>query len=151
MYKVKPDSSWVGKWMSVVGLMEPPYVSRKYRYSHLTITMGAAGQMTVITEKEAQWRLAGAGRTAGSFKGAISSNQQTLDRIKGVSGASAPPAVSRAPIPVTSSNSAVLQTIRAASGSPPPAPPSSARGRYNYRPPPRQPGVIDRIFKWLLG
>jgi len=149
--KVKPDSSWVGKWMSVIGLMEPPYVSRKYRYSHVTITMGAAGQMTVITEKEARWRLAGAGRAAGSFKGATSSNQQTLDRIKGVSGVSSAPATSRAPIPAASPNSAVLQKIRAASGSPPSAPRSSTKGRHNYPPPPPQPGVIDRFFKWLFG
>jgi len=55
----KPDASWVGKWVSVVGLMEPPYVSKKYRYSHLSINVTANGQMAVITAEEAKFRLAG--------------------------------------------------------------------------------------------
>ena len=54
----KPDASWVGKWISVVGLMEPPYVSRKLKYSHLSINVTANGQMAVITEAEAKFRMA---------------------------------------------------------------------------------------------
>lgn len=152
--KSKPDASWVGKWVSVVGLMEPPYESKKYRYSHLSITVGAAGTMTAITDQEAQWRLAGAGKAAGAFAAATSSNQQTLDKIRGVSGAapSAPARPAGPPqAPAASSNQQVLQKIKAASGSPAGAPPPSSTGRYTYQPPQQQPGVVERLFKWLFG
>lgn len=155
--KSKPDASWVGKWVSVVGLMEPPYESKKYRYSHLSITVGAAGTMTQIAEQEAEWRLAGAGKAAGAFAAATSSNQQTLDKIRGVSGAAPAPSTPRATAPApaaapaASSNQQVLQKIRAASGSPAGAPAPSSTGRYTYQPPQQQPGVVERLFKWLFG
>lgn len=152
--KSKPDASWVGKWVSVVGLMEPPYESKKYRYSHLSITVGAAGTMTAITDQEAQWRLAGAGKSAGAFAAATSSNQQTLDKIRGVSGAATTAPARPAgppPTPAASSNQQVLQKIKAASGSPAGASAPSSTGRYTYQPPQQQPGVVERIFKWLFG
>lgn len=147
--KTEPDSSWVGKWVSVVGLMEPPYVSKKYHYSHVAITVGAAGQMSVISQQEAEWRLAGAGKAAGTFKAVTTSpNQQTMDRIKGVSGAATRPnAPSQTAV---SPNAAVLQKIRTASGTSGSTPPPSATGRYSYKPPVQQPGVIERFVKWLF-
>jgi len=60
----KPDVSWVGKWVSAVGLLEPPCRSRKYKYSHLSINVTSNGQMTVISETEANWRLASASSKA---------------------------------------------------------------------------------------
>ncbi|GAP66858.1 Mn2+-dependent serine/threonine protein kinase [Mizugakiibacter sediminis] len=149
--KSKPDASWVGKWVSVVGLMEPPFVNKKFRYSHLSITVGAAGTMTPITEQEAQWRLAGAGRAAGAFTAATTSNQQTLDKIKGVSGPAPSPAGPRASSPAPSSNAQVLQKIRASSGPSVPTPPPVSPGRHTYQPPSQQPGVVERLFKWLFG
>lgn len=56
---MKPNDSWVGKWISVVGLMEPPYISKKYQYSHLSISITQGNQLHIITEKEAKFRLAG--------------------------------------------------------------------------------------------
>lgn len=176
--KSKPDESWVGKWVSVVGLMEPPFSSQKFGYSHLSVSVGTAGTMTPITEQEARWRLAGAGKAAGNFTAATSSNQQTLDRIKCISGSVSAISSSSASTsaPATSSNTQVLQKIRAASASSLPAsspspssagrstyhrsnsagrsstpsqPPSST-GRYTYQPPQQRPGIIARLFKWLL-
>ena len=149
--KSQPDASWIGKWVSVVGLMEPPFVNKKFRYSHLSITVGAAGTMTPITEQEARWRIAGAGKAAGAFSAATTSNRQTLDKIRGVSSAPPSPAPPRASSPAASSNAQVLQKIRAASGSPAAAPPPSSTGRYTYQPSPQQPGVVERLFKWLFG
>ncbi|TWO69128.1 serine/threonine protein kinase [Caenimonas sedimenti] len=154
LLKSRPDDSWIGKWVSVVGLMEPPFVNKKFRYSHLSITVGASGALSQITEQEARYRLAGAGKAAGAFSAgkpsSQSSNQQTLDKIRGVSGAAPSPSSPAAAQPV-SPNAQVLQKIRAASGAPPSAPPSSASGRYTYQPPPQQPGVVERLFKWLFG
>ena len=130
--KSEPDASWVGKWVSVVGLMEPPYVKKKYRYSHLSITVGAAGTMTPITEQEAQWRLAGAGNAARTFSAAATSNQQTLDKILGGAGAAPNPAAQRASSPAPSSNAQVLQKIRTSSGSTGAAPPAGSNSRHIY-------------------
>jgi hypothetical protein len=149
--KSKPDASWVGRWVSVVGLMEPPFVNRKYRYSHLSITVGAAGTMTPITEQDAQWRLAGAGKAARAFSAASTTNQQTLDKIRGVSGAAQRPAAPRPTSPAPSSNAQVLQKIRTSSGSAGAAPPTGSTGRHTYQPSPQQPGVVERLFKWLFG
>lgn len=149
--KSKPDASWIGKWVSVVGLMEPPFENKKFRYSHLSITVGAAGTMTPITEQEAQWRLAGAGKAAGTFSAATTDNQQTLDRIRSASKAAPSPAASRTATPAASSNAQVLQKIRAASGAPAPASPAHTAGRQTYQPSQQQPGVVERLFKWLFG
>mgnify|MGYP007025911910 FL=1 len=35
----KPDASWIGKWISVVGLMEPPYTSKQFKYTHLSLSL----------------------------------------------------------------------------------------------------------------
>lgn len=55
----RPTDSWVKKWISVTGLMEPVYVNRKYKYSHLSISITQGSQIHQITEKEAKFRLAG--------------------------------------------------------------------------------------------
>jgi hypothetical protein len=148
--KSKPDASWVGKWVSIVGLMEPPFVNKKFRYSHLSITVGAAGTITPIAEHEGRWRLAGAGKTARAFSAAATMNQQTLDKIKGVSStapvAATPPAFSPAP----SANAQVVQKIRASSGSVRSSPSTVPTGSQIYRPPAPQPGVVERLVKWLF-
>src|SRR6202795_1519326 len=59
----KPNQSWVGKYVSVVGLMEPPYVSRRYRYSHLAISITQNQQFALISAEEAAFRLNSNGAT----------------------------------------------------------------------------------------
>lgn len=54
----KPNSAWIGKWVSIKGLMEAPYKSKKYKYSHISITVSKKGQLFIITESEAKNRLA---------------------------------------------------------------------------------------------
>ncbi|MDO4636958.1 MAG: serine/threonine protein kinase [Lautropia sp.] len=150
--KFKPDASWVGKWVSVVGLMEPPFVSTKYHYSHLSITVGAAGTITQITEQEAKWRLAGAGKAAGVFTPATTINQQTLDKIRSRTAVAPGPIIApRAPSTTPSLNAQVLQKIRSASGSATTDSVSSPASHKNNQPSPQQPSVITRVFKWLFG
>jgi hypothetical protein len=149
--KAKPDASWVGKWVSVVGLMEPPYESKKYRYSHLSITAGPAGTLIPITEQEAQWRLAGAGKTAGVFSAATNtSNQQTLDKIRGVAGGAPSHTPSRNSSPSISPNARVVEKIRAASSTSPSTTPSTAK-QTTHQQPAQQPSAIERFFKWIFG
>ena len=140
----KPDASWVGKWVSVVGLIEPPYKSRKYKYSHLSINVTANGQMTVISETEANWRLASASSKAPT---AGTANRDVLINIRGRT--SSGPA-SQTPSPPSSSNKDVLVKIRgtqaARSATPshqrPPIPPA-------YPQPPEK-GLMAKFFGWLF-
>src|ERR1035441_4355819 len=50
-FKEMPSSELVGKWVSVIGLIEPPYVNKKYRYSHLSITILQPNQLRVISDR----------------------------------------------------------------------------------------------------
>lgn len=104
----RPDGSWVGKWISVIGLMDSPYVNKKYNYSHLSVTVTSIGQMTLLSENDACWRLAG----QRGDKTLIStySNGETLERIKGKEAPTAPQPVAG---PVTSTNLEILNRIRA--------------------------------------
>ena len=52
-----PDASWQGKWISVTGLVDPPYKNRKIGYTHLSITVTEANQIRRIDEFEARRRL----------------------------------------------------------------------------------------------
>lgn len=155
----KPDASWVGKWISVVGLMEPPYVSRRYKYSHLSINVTANGQMAVISEAEAKFRLTPSPTKSAPAR---SSNQEALGKIKGQ--APARPS-SNAPAAPSSPNKNVLDNIRKAQGgvqtrptatssspgSRPPPQPQRTQPSYqsSYRRPPEK-GLFGRLLDWLF-
>lgn len=164
VFKIQPDTSWIGKWVSVIGLMEPPFVNHKFKYSHLSISVTTHSQITVVTEFDAKWRLAGPGLTTPSF--ANSSNQDALNRIKGKSPGSHSVQNRSAPTTSVSANQVLLDKIRASSSSPqtpttsgsinvrktpniPQSPPISYR--KNIPPPQRQKGIVDKIFGWLFG
>jgi hypothetical protein len=54
-----PDDSWIGRWASVVGLVDPPYSGQHYNfhYTHVGITIESPQQINVIPESEAKFRL----------------------------------------------------------------------------------------------
>lgn len=79
---LKPDQSWVGRWISVVGLLEPPYVNPKYKYSHIAITIDEANQYRFIDAADAQRRLASIGRAPVTTGGA-GNNRAILENITG--------------------------------------------------------------------
>jgi hypothetical protein len=115
-----PDASWIGKWISVVGLMEPPYTSRRYSYSHLSINVTANGQMTLISEPEAKRRL---GLASSRAPAPATTNGAVLDRIT-ERATSTPPV--RAPITPSSLNKTVLDDIRRTRTAPSATPPISS-------------------------
>lgn len=140
----KPSESWVGKWISVIGLMEPPYVNPKFNYSHLSVSITQGRQIHLISEKEARFRLAGSS-TRAAISVAKSSNQDILESLKAVSDTSriATPksasSISRtSTVASTSSNQAVLQKIRSSQAAPipkpTPAPSPSATSRQPSSP-----------------
>lgn len=157
-----PDASWVGKWVSVVGLMEPPYVSVRYNYSHLSINVTTKAQMTVITEDEAKFRLAPACKVVAPMS--LPSNNETLDRIRERTSPSQP--VTTVRTPVSSPNQAILDKIRGPQGgsqsSPKQtAPPPQSRPQLppQYQAPPDRPanlsqlpekGLLGKLFGWIF-
>lgn len=170
--KNQPDKSWEGKWLTITGLMEPPYSNAKFGYTHLSISISANGQMTLISEVEAQRRLASPG--IGS-RTAIASNQDALARIKqqATPTRTAPTPRPSAPAPrpaalPLSSNEAILAKIRATAPPVPAVPhptarrapsvPSTGQPPYTHRPPMpssfgshQQPeGFLSKLFKFIF-
>jgi hypothetical protein len=164
-----PDKSWVNKWISVTGLMEPPYRKPQYQYSHLSISVNSAGQMTVLSESDAQWRLGGPQETAATKE----MRNKPPERVNAGSASATPPSGSR------SSNREILArmgaTTRPAQATPPPSParsavqpprptvpfmpasrpaiPPPAPSSQSIRPAPKRGGIVNkllhRLFRWF--
>ncbi|MCS6471793.1 serine/threonine protein kinase [Burkholderia thailandensis] len=148
--RTKPDDSWIGKWVSVVGLMEPPFENKRLRYTHLSINVTAVGQMTLLSEADARWRLAGPPANAPASRD-IAANRAILGRVQDGSrpnGAMpaarpSPPQPSRptppprpaSPPPTrVSPNQSVLNAIRASSTPRPPTRPAQQPAQPSSRP-----------------
>jgi hypothetical protein len=52
-----PIRSWRGRWVSVTGLVDPPYTNRRNGYTHLSVTITEPNQLRTIDEMEADRRL----------------------------------------------------------------------------------------------
>jgi hypothetical protein len=57
VFSVVPDQSWEGKWVSLIGLLDPPYSNANSGYTHLSINITQQNQIHVITKEEADFRL----------------------------------------------------------------------------------------------
>ena len=115
-----PSEAWVGRWVSVTGLVDPPY-NGKFRgktYVHVGITLTANGQVQFITEPDARYRLGIGG------KAVPISNQEILQGIGAKPNASIPrnsAGSAFAPSSATgarSSNRDILNAIKKAPGAP---------------------------------
>jgi hypothetical protein len=56
--KEEPSNNWIGRWVSVTGLMDVPYENKRYGHKHLSITVHDDGQIQELSEAEAGFRLA---------------------------------------------------------------------------------------------
>jgi hypothetical protein len=77
-----PNASWRGKWLSVTGLVDPPYSGKRVRYTHLSITIIEANQLREISEAEARRRLAKQPKPSGSLP-ASTTNKTILRTLTG--------------------------------------------------------------------
>lgn len=114
----KPTASWAGKWISVVGLMEPPYVNKYYKYSHLAISITQGSQLHIISEKEAKFRLAGSS-TRSNDSVSLVNNREILEGFRAgklPSGSTSKPRQQSSP---ATSNQAVLQKMKGSKSFPP--------------------------------
>jgi hypothetical protein len=56
--KEPPSKGWVGRWVTVTGLMDVAYQNKRYGLKHLSITVHDDGQIQEVDEAEAGFRLA---------------------------------------------------------------------------------------------
>ena len=56
--KEQPSTAWVGRWVSVTGLIDVPYENKRYGHKHLSITVQEDGQIQQLSETEAGFRMA---------------------------------------------------------------------------------------------
>ncbi|MEJ8867230.1 protein kinase family protein [Pseudomonas jessenii] len=110
--KNAPSSSLVGSWISVVGLVEPVYASKKYRYSHIAIDISSQNQIRHISSEEARFRLA----AKSSNVAGLGKNQEIIERLRvqnpGLSPAIPPVTPALSSQPSHSTNAAILQKIQ---------------------------------------
>ena len=115
-----PSEAWVGRWVSVTGLVDPPYSGKHYgnQYTHVGITLTADGQVQFISEADAKYRLGVAGKITSS------GNQDILQSIGSKAGtpgvrksgwSTAPPSVATGAPP---SNRDILNAIKKAPSAP---------------------------------
>jgi hypothetical protein len=53
----KPSNDWIGRWVSVTGLLDPPYHNRRWGYTHLSISVHDDSQIQVLDREQAFFRL----------------------------------------------------------------------------------------------
>jgi hypothetical protein len=111
-----PSKAWVGKWLSVQGLVDPIYTGR--HGTSLSITVASNSQLRTITEVEARHRLKS---PASATVSRTTGNQTILDSLGSptrTGGARTRSQVPAHPPPVVpqSSNQAILNTIRQGTG-----------------------------------
>lgn len=140
----QPGQGWVGRWLSVQGLVDPPYTS-KYGIS-LSITITSSSQLRTIHETEARRRLRAPspGLSTGiQSPAAPSSNADILRELQnmglrnnGTFARTGRPTATLAPplAPPVSSNQAILNSIL-------PKAPSAGTGQAQPAPQRHRPGI----------
>ena len=149
----RPEPGWVGRWLSVTGLMDPPYTSKRYGYTHLSVTIEDASQLHLIDAGEAAYRL---GQSDSRSTKAPPPTRRNRDLLETISSGNAPTTArgsagrtstgrhaGSAATPQTS-NRAILQQIKTGSGS---VSASSSPGSALKPSRPRENGVVG----WVIG
>lgn len=151
-----PDDSWVGRWLSVTGLVEPPY-ERNERSTHLSITISSPSQMRQISEQEARFRLRGGGASP-PIAGRNNDIVRTMGASSGSNSATSRPGPQRS-APPRSTNQQVLAAMQAQTtkATPPRPSPNSPQTSGRSSPPASQQsdtsilgsvlGILRRLLK----
>ncbi|WP_018990877.1 protein kinase family protein [Aromatoleum toluclasticum] len=165
----RPTKAWVGKWVTIRGLVEPVYSNPKFKYEHISITVAALSQISELTQGEAQYRLEAPTRTTTAPTApSARTNQEVLEGIRlGASGAARPTPASGTGGSVTrgaTANQQLLDNIRQQSrqSTPPgtgarPAAGSANRpvgvGQPHYKVPPTSAPKSSGVpwWVWVLG
>jgi hypothetical protein len=101
----QPDEKWVGRWVTVRGLVEPIYSNKRYGYEHISITPPLASMITELSQGEALYRLGRERPRTGIDDG----NKNTVaGRHAGVTSNSSNYGSSNVHMPPSTANSAIL-------------------------------------------
>jgi hypothetical protein len=150
----RPTEAWVGKYISVTGLIEPPYEGKHYGkpYRNVGITVTSDNQIIHISEQDAKFRL---GRRAAQRFPEVAddpvkiANRKILEDLRGGAGSGAPIGGSaaqntppRSPPPNTR-NQQILGRLQ-----------SEGVGGQQYSPQPSiqkpGPGLLSRILSFIV-
>lgn len=123
--RAQPDESWAGRWISVTGLIDPPYNGSfgSISYVNVGITIADGAEIVSLSATEANYRLASKGQTSNAASKSPS-NQEVLNNIKagggvvnaGRAGVSLTPQ-SSPPATPSSNNQQILAGLHGSSGS----------------------------------
>lgn len=142
-----PDEAWVGRWLSITGLVDPPY-SRKAKnvsYTHLSITINARSQIQQLTEKEARARLIVPPLAPASSTPPSSNNAKILQSLGRKSSSTRPSRPSAAPsVQPLSNNQQLLDKMKAQV----PPPSRSTTPSPPARPAPKQQQPTNSNMAW---
>jgi hypothetical protein len=145
----RPTEAWVGRWISVTGLVEPPYEGKHYgrSYRNVGITVVSGNEIISLSEREAKFRLAPAQPSRTKPGPSKSPNEDILKKLQGVG--SAEPMTRRkttvgqpASVPV-SPKTRNEQILRGLQGTPTSQPQTRATANVS------QPSMLGRIPKWV--
>jgi len=117
----QPTEKMVGRWLTIRGLVEPVYASKKYSYQHISITADAIGQISYLTEAEAQYRLKVPRPQMARTVNTNNNNSAALDRLRGSTSTGSPNGGSgqQTVNSRSSPNQAILQQLRESTPSTP--------------------------------
>jgi hypothetical protein len=104
--KEQPSNAWIGRWVSVTGLLDVPYESKRHGHKHLSITVQEDGQIQRLDEAEAGFRLA-----------SISTAPHSRNRGSPGAAAAGSPTTAAPPAPTARSKSARSRAAGRARGS----------------------------------
>jgi hypothetical protein len=146
--KEKPSTAWVGRWVSVTGLIDVPHEYK--RSKHLSITVQEDGQIQQLSETEAGLRLASMStapppRNLSAAPAAASPT--TPAKASAAASASAPaktPAAKTTKAKPKAPASRGSRTARSTKSAGPPAPPAT-----NVPQAPQSKGLFDWLRRWI--
>lgn len=148
---VTPSASWVGRWVTIKGLVEPIYRNPKFNYQHISVSAASLSQIVQLTEAEAQFRLK-APRTG---RPNTASNAELLGQMKGksapVRGHAAAP--TSAPVANLTRNQQVLADMRkrsAGGGTAPSSRSASSRVQTPSMTPQHSHGGVKKDAEWRI-
>jgi hypothetical protein len=132
----QPSATWIGRWVSVTGLIDVPYENKRDGHKHLSITVQDDGQIVQLSEAEAGFRLASSS-TAPPPRGV------TQAAASGVPAASAPTAVAAKPKRPASPGKRTARSPKPVRRQKPPlAPPTAPQAAQSGR-------LLGWILRWI--
>lgn len=110
----KPSELWVGRWVTIRGLVEPIYANKKFNYEHISITADVVSQVSQITEIEARYRLVPPSTRPNRVASVLPDNAATLEKLRGNTPTNTTQSTRPSPAQISSSsqNKAVLAQMQ---------------------------------------